>query len=41
MKTQQILSKVFIGLGFGMLSLVVSAQSMKVTLTGAQEVPPI
>jgi hypothetical protein len=41
MKTQQILSKVFIGLGFGMLSLVVSAQSMKVTLTGAQEVPPV
>jgi hypothetical protein len=32
---------VLIGLGFGMLSLAVSAQSMKVTLSGAQEVPPV
>jgi CHRD domain len=41
MKTPRILSKVLIGLGFGMLSLAVSAQSMKVTLSGAQEVPPV
>ena len=41
MKTQRILSKALIGLGFGMFSLVVSAQSMKVTLSGAQEVPPV
>jgi CHRD domain len=41
MKTQRILSKALIGLGFGMLSLAVSAQSMKVTLSGAQEVPPV
>ncbi|MEI7566116.1 MAG: CHRD domain-containing protein [Burkholderiaceae bacterium] len=41
MKTPRILSKVLIGLGFGILSLAVSAQSMKVTLSGAQEVPPV
>ena len=41
MKTQRILSKALIGLGFGMLSLAVSAQSMKVTLSGAQEVPTV
>lgn len=41
MKTPRILSKLLIGLGFGVLSLAVSAQSMKVTLSGAQEVPPV
>lgn len=41
MKTPRILSKLLIGLGFGILSLAVSAQSMKVTLSGAQEVPPV
>ena len=41
MKTPRILSKVLIGFGFGMLSLAVSAQSMKVTLSGAQEGPPV
>ena len=41
MKMNLALAKVFLGLSIGIASLAVSAQSMKVTLTGAQEVPPV
>lgn len=41
MKIIQIFAKAALVLGFGIASCGVSAQSMKVTLTGAQEVPPV
>jgi hypothetical protein len=41
MKINLALVKFFLGIGIGVASLTVSAQSMKVTLTGAQEVPPV
>lgn len=41
MKINHLLTKVVLGLWVGIASLVASAQSMKVTLTGAQEVPPV
>jgi hypothetical protein len=41
MKINHVLTKFFLGLSIGVASLAVSAQSMKVTLTGAQEVPPV
>jgi hypothetical protein len=41
MKINQIIIKALIGLCFGIASLTVFAQSMKVTLAGSQEVPPV
>ena len=41
MKINYVLAKVILGLYIGIASMAVSAQSMKVTLTGAQEVPPV
>lgn len=41
MKMNLALAKVFLGLSISVASLAVSAQSMRVTLTGAQEVPPV
>lgn len=41
MKMNQIITKALIGLCFGIASLTVFAQSMKVTLAGSQEVPPV
>lgn len=41
MKLNQIITKALIGLCFGIASLTVFAQSMKVTLAGSQEVPPV
>jgi hypothetical protein len=41
MKTNQTTIKVLVGLCFGIASLTVYAQSMKVTLAGSQEVPPV
>lgn len=41
MKFIQIITKALIGLCFGIASLTVFAQSMKVTLAGSQEVPPV
>jgi len=41
MKIKHVLTKFFLGLSISVASLAVSAQSMKVTLTGAQEVPPV
>ena len=41
MKINHLLTKVVLGLWVGVASLAASAQSMKVTLTGAQEVPPV
>lgn len=41
MKINHVLTKVFLGLSIGVASLAVSAQSMKVNLSGAQEVPPV
>ena len=41
MKTSHALAKVVMGLCIGVVSLAACAQSMKVTLTGSQEVPPV
>ena len=41
MKQSQTALKLILSLGIGLASMVVSAQSMKVNLTGAQEVPPV
>ena len=41
MKINQITAKALVGLFFSLASLTVLAQSMKVTLTGSQEVPPV
>ena len=41
MKMNQICTKVLVGLYFSVASLTVFAQSMKVTLAGSQEVPPV
>ncbi|MDH6300876.1 CHRD domain-containing protein [Polynucleobacter sphagniphilus] len=41
MKIAHVLAKVVLGLCVGVASLAASAQSMKVTLTGSQEVPPV
>ena len=41
MKINQIITKALIGLCFSIASLTVFAQSMKVTLAGSQEVPPV
>ena len=41
MKTNRSIIKVLVGLCFGIASLTVYAQSMKVTLAGSQEVPPV
>ena len=41
MKINHVLAKVVLGLCVGIVSLAVSAQSMKVTLSGSQEVPPV
>lgn len=41
MKINHLLTKVVLGLWVGVASLAASAQSMNVTLTGAQEVPPV
>lgn len=41
MKMYQIITKALVGLCFGIASLTVFAQSMKVTLAGSQEVPPV
>ena len=41
MKINHVLAKVVLGLCVGIASLAVSAQSMKVTLAGSQEVPPV
>lgn len=41
MKINYVLAKVVLGLCVGIASLAVSAQSMKVTLAGSQEVPPV
>jgi len=41
MKINHLLTKVVLGLWVGIASLAASAQSMNVTLTGAQEVPPV
>jgi len=41
MKINHVLAKGILGLCIGIASMAVSAQSMKVTLTGAQEVPPV
>jgi len=41
MKINFALAKVILGLSIAVGSLAASAQSMKVTLTGAQEVPPV
>ena len=41
MKINRVLAKAALGLCIGIASLTVSAQSMKVTLSGSQEVPPV
>ena len=41
MKQSQTALKLILSLGIGFASMGVSAQSMKVNLTGAQEVPPV
>jgi hypothetical protein len=41
MKINHVLAKAALGLCIGIASLTVSAQSMKVTLSGSQEVPPV
>jgi hypothetical protein len=41
MKMNQTTVKALVGLCFGLASLTVFAQSMKVTLAGSQEVPPV
>ena len=41
MKIQHIFTKALFTLGFGLMSSIALAQSMKVTLSGAQEVPPV
>ena len=41
MKINHVLAKAALGLCIGVASLTVSAQSMKVTLSGSQEVPPV
>jgi hypothetical protein len=41
MKINHALAKAALGLCIGIASLTVSAQSMKVTLSGSQEVPPV
>lgn len=41
MKMYQIITKTVIGLCLGIASITVFAQSMKVTLAGSQEVPPV
>ena len=41
MKINHVLAKAVMGLCIGVASLAVSAQSMKVTLSGFQEVPPV
>ncbi len=41
MKTNQTTIKAFVGLCFSLASLTVLAQSIKVTLAGSQEVPPV
>jgi hypothetical protein len=41
MKINHVLAKAALGLSIGIASLTVSAQSMKVTLSGSQEVPPV
>ncbi|MBU3618526.1 CHRD domain-containing protein [Polynucleobacter sp. JS-Fieb-80-E5] len=41
MKINHVLTKVVLGICVGIASLAVSAQSMKVSLNGAQEVPPV
>lgn len=41
MKINHVLAKAVMGLCIGVASLAVSAQSMKVTLSGSQEVPPV
>jgi NADH:ubiquinone oxidoreductase subunit 5 (subunit L)/multisubunit Na+/H+ antiporter MnhA subunit len=41
MKINHALAKAVMGLCIGVASLAVSAQSMKVTLSGSQEVPPV
>jgi CHRD domain len=41
MKINHVLTKVVLGLCVGIVSLAVSAQSMKVNLAGSQEVPPV
>jgi len=41
MKINHVLAKVVLGLCVGIVSLAVSAQSMKVNLAGSQEVPPV
>lgn len=41
MKLQHIFTKILFTLGLGLMSSIAFAQSMKVTLTGAQEVPPV
>lgn len=41
MKINQITTKALVGLCFSLASLAVFAQSMKVTLAGSQEVPPV
>ena len=41
MSINQISTKALVGLFFSLVSLTISAQSMKVTLAGSQEVPPV
>ncbi len=41
MSINQISTKALVGLFFSLASLTISAQSMKVTLAGSQEVPPV
>ena len=41
MKMHHKTSKALVGLCFSLASLTVCAQSMKVTLAGSQEVPPV
>lgn len=41
MKINHVLAKIVVGLCVGAVTLAASAQSMKVTLTGSQEVPPV
>jgi hypothetical protein len=41
MKINHVLTKVVLGICVGIASLAVSAKSMKVSLNGAQEVPPV
>ncbi|BDT79600.1 CHRD domain-containing protein [Polynucleobacter yangtzensis] len=41
MKLQHISTKILFTLGLGLMSSIALAQSMRVTLTGSQEVPPV